>query len=102
MIRRPPRSTLFPYTTLFRSPSLINSKGCFFVLLWPPHNRDNGIPTTEAFPTESFLDPSFQIANNQVRPFRGDAKSLGIAQANASLLLIKEGRSPARPPNVIT
>src|SRR3712207_8681610 len=24
MIRRPPRSTLFPYTTLFRSQSLIN------------------------------------------------------------------------------
>src|SRR2546427_11895230 len=24
MIRRPPRSTLFPYTTLFRSPYLIN------------------------------------------------------------------------------
>src|SRR2546429_4927770 len=23
MIRRPPRSTLFPYTTLFRSPSLV-------------------------------------------------------------------------------
>ena len=26
MIRRPPRSTLFPYTTLFRSQNLINSK----------------------------------------------------------------------------
>src|SRR2546430_5278171 len=26
MIRRPPRSTLFPYTTLFRSPSLIASE----------------------------------------------------------------------------
>src|SRR2546430_9097543 len=25
MIRRPPRSTLFPYTTLFRSPTLIES-----------------------------------------------------------------------------
>src|SRR3712207_8660362 len=25
MIRRPPRSTLFPYTTLFRSPVLYNS-----------------------------------------------------------------------------
>src|SRR2546430_13548876 len=25
MIRRPPRSTLFPYTTLFRSPSLESS-----------------------------------------------------------------------------
>src|SRR5438094_6138970 len=24
MIRRPPRSTLFPYTTLFRSPSVVN------------------------------------------------------------------------------
>src|SRR2546425_8566352 len=26
MIRRPPRSTLFPYTTLFRSPALTLSK----------------------------------------------------------------------------
>src|SRR2546430_14918557 len=29
MIRRPPRSTLFPYTTLFRSPSLV-----LFLVLW--------------------------------------------------------------------
>src|SRR3712207_6873471 len=28
MIRRPPRSTLFPYTTLFRSPSRRGSRGC--------------------------------------------------------------------------
>src|SRR5437588_4611456 len=27
MIRHPPRSTLFPYTTLFRSPSRIRSPG---------------------------------------------------------------------------
>src|SRR5260370_34408692 len=27
MIRRPPRSTLFPYTTLFRSPSCRRSRG---------------------------------------------------------------------------
>src|ERR1035438_8782555 len=27
MIRRPPRSTLFPYTTLFRSPSVIARSG---------------------------------------------------------------------------
>src|SRR2546430_15755423 len=26
MIRRPPRSTLFPYTTLFRSPKFANTK----------------------------------------------------------------------------
>src|SRR3712207_8531417 len=31
MIRRPPRSTLFPYTTLFRSPDLARGEkiGCF-------------------------------------------------------------------------
>src|SRR5215475_15496096 len=29
MIRRPPRSTLFPYTTLFRSPQLLAAPG------WP-------------------------------------------------------------------
>src|SRR5438309_5535174 len=28
MIRRPPRSTLFPYTTLFRSNAYINGKLC--------------------------------------------------------------------------
>src|SRR5258708_31156047 len=28
MIRRPPRSTLFPYTTLFRSPRHVLSGGC--------------------------------------------------------------------------
>src|SRR3712207_4258647 len=27
MIRRPPRSTLFPYTTLFRSPASIRAEG---------------------------------------------------------------------------
>src|SRR5260370_1675692 len=28
MIRRPPRSTLFPYTTLFRSPSVLPRSSC--------------------------------------------------------------------------
>src|SRR5256885_11782369 len=34
MIRRPPRSTLFPYTTLFRSP-----RGRNQTLLYPPPQR---------------------------------------------------------------
>src|SRR3989442_8972608 len=29
MIRRPPRSTLFPYTTLFRSPSNVKAEAVF-------------------------------------------------------------------------
>src|SRR2546421_1354744 len=39
MIRRPPRSTLFPYTTLFRSPRYLPDHGMLIViclLLTPP------------------------------------------------------------------
>src|SRR2546430_13164755 len=38
MIRRPPRSTLFPYTTLFRShqPSLCSRPGVFRRTSFPP------------------------------------------------------------------
>src|SRR2546429_8733882 len=35
MIRRPPRSTLFPYTTLFRSPSFVHWKA----LCYRQHTR---------------------------------------------------------------
>src|SRR5260370_30347270 len=34
MIRRPPRSTLFPYTTLFRSQLFFQSLGTKFHLCW--------------------------------------------------------------------
>src|SRR3712207_6958179 len=45
MIRRPPRSTLFPYTTLFRSldpaaPGAIEQVQCFAV---PGHKADFGV-----------------------------------------------------------
>src|SRR5260370_26982117 len=38
MIRRPPRSTLFPYTTLFRSPqtATTNDNGRYTILNLPP------------------------------------------------------------------
>src|SRR2546430_4796620 len=38
MIRRPPRSTLFPYTTLFRS-----SYPCGSLILWEPRERDRSL-----------------------------------------------------------
>src|SRR2546427_5389290 len=40
MIRRPPRSTLFPYTTLFRSPGAGAARACAGLgraRLWPLH-----------------------------------------------------------------
>src|SRR3712207_7581646 len=38
MIRRPPRSTLFPYTTLFRSPAFM-----LLVGVWAPNTRTAAI-----------------------------------------------------------
>src|SRR2546422_4066814 len=38
MIRRPPRSTLFPYTTLFRSPDMLRPLAVARLLLGPDVN----------------------------------------------------------------
>src|SRR3712207_9128761 len=40
MIRRPPRSTLFPYTTLFRSAGASRGNGARLIQ-WPYHGRAN-------------------------------------------------------------
>src|SRR5256885_3563343 len=42
MIRRPPRSTLFPYTTLFRSLSALDAGRGLHVRLGPNLPRDRG------------------------------------------------------------
>src|SRR5258707_6797073 len=44
MIRRPPRSTLFPYTTLFRSVNPPASSGCFSKCAAPALNASSSRP----------------------------------------------------------
>src|SRR5258705_7489857 len=39
MIRRPPRSTLFPYTTLFRSPSWTTTRDSWWAGRWRDTRR---------------------------------------------------------------
>src|SRR2546422_3335805 len=48
MIRRPPRSTLFPYTTLFRSPHLISK-------VYLERLRDMPLLTFSTTPENEFL-----------------------------------------------
>src|SRR5256885_8784982 len=50
MIRRPPRSTLFPYTTLFRSPDARRAGGARDVEPWGerPHRGDAHDPGPRA------------------------------------------------------
>src|SRR3712207_7879934 len=66
MIRRPPRSTLFPYTTLFRSPP------AFDLLYW---NADG---TRMARTAHSFYLRNTYLENNLVKPGRVVVKGVPI------------------------
>src|SRR5260370_30810593 len=48
MIRRPPRSTLFPYTTLFRSPQTVTDDG-HRRRAWAIVFRKEGTPADQAY-----------------------------------------------------
>src|SRR5258708_24755572 len=53
MIRRPPRSTLFPYTTLFRSSPV--SAGIFWSCQRPTHAQNTRIPAAEHAPRTNMI-----------------------------------------------
>ena len=54
MIRRPPRSTLFPYTTLFRSSS--NSTGYYIATAYISRNGAEYVIDINPFFIENFTD----------------------------------------------
>src|SRR3989454_2311359 len=56
MIRRPPRSTLFPYTTLFRSPRPHEAHQNEVVRRHPPHRIRSRARENEGRDGEALLD----------------------------------------------
>src|SRR5256885_13260680 len=65
MIRRPPRSTLFPYTTLFRSPKAQTPSITAFTR---SSSRAPGRPSDlERGPIRSILDPVGRLATPRPR-----------------------------------
>src|SRR3989442_11077708 len=62
MIRRPPRSTLFPYTTLFRSPYIVDHLNAGAPVIYLQHStsseqliqrlHDEGLPRSEEHTSE--------------------------------------------------
>src|SRR3712207_9352781 len=78
MIRRPPRSTLFPYTTLFRSE---------YRLLKKKYAASNGISSSEEFYLDQFqaravaqaLEQTTQLAQEEIIARRKEA----VAEAEA-------------------
>src|SRR3712207_7784803 len=89
MIRRPPRSTLFPYTTLFRSTSLLSP---FSWAPMPPIIHAPG-PFTSA----RFLEPRTDEAakSSPTRPVRSEehTSELQSRQYLVCRLLLEKNRS---------
>src|SRR3712207_7819314 len=72
MIRRPPRSTLFPYTTLFRS----------------PHAAGGGLDTGEKSSCHTWFGPLGSVAKAALRraaSWRRDRKSTRLNSSHANI-----------------
>src|SRR3712207_8721194 len=89
MIRRPPRSTLFPYTTLFRSSTDHSPKGR---KLFVPVRR--GLPTRDRAPASFCHARDIPVLaatsgefrrNNQVAPEARDRKSTRLNSSHANI-----------------
>src|SRR3712207_8931864 len=86
MIRRPPRSTLFPYTTLFRSSGLVGrrSRGALGALakglLGLPGRQLVDDPVQAA----ALQDPG-QVAHGQADAVVGDRKSTRLNSSHANI-----------------
>src|SRR5256885_15937142 len=76
MIRRPPRSTLFPYTTLFRSPAVI-------VRAPDQHVRVAGIHGDGRLVLASPADGAFREDSVAVGDARGEGVGAHVARAHA-------------------
>src|SRR2546423_6135561 len=87
MIRRPPRSTLFPYTTLFRSPRMVRH-GALHGLADPP--RCVGGELVAAPPVE-LLDRAVQRSEEHTSELQS------LAYLVCRLLLEKKKRVGAEP-----
>src|SRR2546426_7792705 len=81
MIRRPPRSTLFPYTTLFRSPLLAICRGLQVLNVALGGSLHQDIPSGPGSP----LDHSQAALQGNARSMTTDRKSTRL---NSSHLVI--------------
>src|SRR3712207_7312151 len=83
MIRRPPRSTLFPYTTLFRSPAPGPVR---------PDSRRNSVSSKRAFTS---------LSRWNLAVCRGDRKSTRLNSSHANIsyavFCLKKKKKPTTP-----
>src|SRR2546430_8656315 len=90
MIRRPPRSTLFPYTTLFRSPFAPSEKWQPYEL--PPDDKFDTVDT-QSVDLNTFLrgEEAQKFLGNRPRPKRSEEHTSELqSQSNLVCRLLLE------------
>src|SRR5258708_24535464 len=93
MIRRPPRSTLFPYTTLFRSPSSLVIVGFGAPVELSGNASYKGVRRfPEPFPFRSFCQPVVHIS------FRNRSPLTAHAFLRSKLICCPHDASPLTTP----
>src|SRR3712207_8157112 len=78
MIRRPPRSTLFPYTTLFRSLRLVDGE---YSLLFGPYAGFS----PKFLKAGSMFDLPLSVKPNNLGSLLGDRKSTRLNSSHANI-----------------
>src|SRR5215813_15175903 len=92
MIRRPPRSTLFPYTTLFRSghlPRIRTAQPVVGLLLLPA--RLDGLAEDPVFVAEPVAHSRQGHGGHRLDEACGEPTQTAIAQPSVGLLLEESG-----------
>src|SRR5690349_22419091 len=99
MIRRPPRSTLFPYTTLFRSTDFADHRGNMIAILeWSKRNAV--YQKNRDFFTDSWVDPYSNSALAQLRSEEHTSELQSRRDLVCRLLLEKKKKNTIQPPIV--
>src|SRR3712207_6933059 len=88
MIRRPPRSTLFPYTTLFRSSpftGVSDASGYFFIPLIPEGELFRAIAIDTVTEAQRIFDGVGPPLGQSVYMFFEDRKSTRLNSSHANI-----------------
>src|SRR2546427_5902112 len=98
MIRRPPRSTLFPYTTLFRSLVKVTREGKRTVYVIQGHG-EHDLANTER-PGLSEAKSAMEKANYDVKPLRSEEHTSELqSQSNLVCRLLLEKKKTTDQPS---
>src|SRR2546426_9163251 len=83
MIRRPPRSTLFPYTTLFRSPAhasaFARDRGDAGARAWAPRARRGWLACTPQLARARLARPPIELGGGAAGPPPRPPPNPGVA-----------------------